>query len=110
MRNESSGVTMLMMRYLTVSNAIQHEISPPLAGRVADSLWPYSCAGGEEGCPDGDVDEMAGRLTGWVNKVLEAHCPRARPSPYMKRWWNEDLTALRKSYTHWRNRACALRR
>ncbi|KAF2191733.1 hypothetical protein K469DRAFT_527328, partial [Zopfia rhizophila CBS 207.26] len=26
------------------------------------------------------------------------------------RWWNEDLTALRRSYTYWRNRACAMRR
>jgi len=64
----------------------------------------------EEGFPDGDVDEMADRLTSWVDKALEARCPRARPSPYMKRWWNEDLTTLRKSYTYWRNRACAMRR
>jgi hypothetical protein len=64
----------------------------------------------EEGFLTEDVDMMAEQLTGWVNKAVEAHCPRARPSPYMKRWWNEDLTALRKSYTHWRNRACATRR
>lgn len=43
---------------------------------------------------------MAGRLTGWVEEALQAHCPRAKPSPYMKRWWDEDLTALRKSYTY----------
>ncbi|OCK75877.1 hypothetical protein K432DRAFT_268140, partial [Lepidopterella palustris CBS 459.81] len=56
------------------------------------------------------VEDMASRLTAWVNKALEAHCPRAKPSPYMKRWWNKDLTALRKSYTYWRSRACAMRR
>jgi hypothetical protein len=28
----------------------------------------------------------------------------------MKMWWNEDLMALRKSYTYWRNQACAMRR
>jgi exonuclease III len=64
----------------------------------------------EKGFPTEDVDEMASLLTSWVNKALEAHCPRAKPSPYMKRWWNEDLTMLRKSYTYWRNRACATRR
>lgn len=42
--------------------------------------------------------------------TLDAHCPRAKPSPYMKRWWNEDITALRKSYMYWRKRACAMRR
>jgi hypothetical protein len=64
----------------------------------------------EEGFSTQDVDGMVGQLTSWVNKALETHCPRAKPSPYMKRWWNEDLTALRKSYTYWRNRACAMRR
>jgi hypothetical protein len=64
----------------------------------------------EAGFPPGDVDDMAGRLTTWVIKALEAHCPQAKPSPYTKRWWNEDLTALRRSYTYWRNRACAMRR
>ena len=54
----------------------------------------------EAGFPPGDVDDMAGRLTTWVIEALEAHCPRAKPSPYTKRWWNEDLTALRKSYTY----------
>ncbi|KAF9728557.1 zinc knuckle [Paraphaeosphaeria minitans] len=62
------------------------------------------------GFPSEDVDEMASRLTQWATKAVEAHCPRARPSPYMKRWWNEDLTALRKSYTYCRNRASAMRR
>lgn len=53
-----------------------------------------------EGFLAGDVDEMAGRLTAWVNKALEAHYARARPSPYIKRWWSKDLTALQKSYTY----------
>ena len=63
----------------------------------------------EAGFRTDDVDQMASRLITWVNNALEAHCPRAKPSPYMKRWWNEDLTALRKSYTYWRNRARAMR-
>lgn len=64
----------------------------------------------ETGFPATDVDEMVNRLMLWVNKAIKEHCPRAKPSPYTKRWWNEDLTALRKSYTYWRNRACAMRR
>ena len=51
--------------------------------------------GKEAGLLDEDVDEMASRLTSWVNRAVEAHCPRARPSLYMKRLWNEGLTALR---------------
>jgi hypothetical protein len=54
----------------------------------------------EESFPIQDLNEMASRLTSWVNKALETHCPRAKPSPYMKRWWNEDLTTLRKSSTY----------
>jgi hypothetical protein len=64
----------------------------------------------EQGFLVGDVDEITGQLTAWVNKALETHCKRARPSQYAKRWWNEDLTTLRKSYTYWKNRACAMRR
>ena len=36
--------------------------------------------------------------------------PRARPSPYAKRWWTTDLTRLRQIYTFWRNQARARRR
>ena len=37
-------------------------------------------------------------------------CPKAKPSPYAKRWWTADLTELRRIYTHWRNRARSERR
>jgi hypothetical protein len=36
--------------------------------------------------------------------------PRAKPSPYAKRWWTTDLTRLRRIYTYWRNQARACRR
>jgi hypothetical protein len=36
--------------------------------------------------------------------------PRAKPSPYAKRWWTADLTKLRRMYTFWRNLARARRR
>ncbi|KAG9185064.1 hypothetical protein G6011_03011 [Alternaria panax] len=42
-------------------------------------------------------------------RLLFKNAP-ARPSPYAKRWWTQDLTQLRRIYTHWRNRARAARR
>ena len=45
-----------------------------------------------------------------INAVLEAHVPRARESPYAKRWWSKDLTLLRRDYTFKRNRITTLRR
>ncbi|TQW06749.1 reverse transcriptase [Cordyceps javanica] len=41
---------------------------------------------------------------------MTALTPRAKPSPYAKRWWSSDLTQLRQVYTHWRNKARSLRR
>jgi hypothetical protein len=48
-----------------------------------------------------------------MSAVLEAvHTltPKARPSPYAKRWWTTDLTQLRYIYTYWRNHARSERR
>lgn len=47
-----------------------------------------------------------------VTEAVDKHVPKASPSPYAKRWWTEDLSVLRKSYTRlknqlrrrWRNR------
>src|SRR5216117_3306935 len=36
--------------------------------------------------------------------------PKAKPSPYAKRWWTADLTQLRRIYTYWRKRARSARR
>jgi hypothetical protein len=57
-----------------------------------------------------EVDEMVVCLNGWVSNTTGAHCPRAKSSMYMKRRLHDDLTAQRKSYTYWRNRASAIRR
>ena len=45
-----------------------------------------------------------------VLEAVHALTPRAKPSPYAKRWWTSDLTQLRHIYTYWRNRARAERR
>ncbi|KAJ6437600.1 reverse transcriptase [Purpureocillium lavendulum] len=45
-----------------------------------------------------------------VSEAIQDLTPRARPSPYAKRWWTADLTRLRQIYTFWRNQARARRR
>ncbi|OAQ63890.1 reverse transcriptase [Purpureocillium lilacinum] len=45
-----------------------------------------------------------------VSEAIQDLAPRARPSPYAKRWWTADLTLLRQIYTFWRNQARARRR
>jgi hypothetical protein len=45
-----------------------------------------------------------------INAILKEHVPRAKESPYAKRWWSKDLTILRQDYTMKRNRVTTLRR
>ena len=59
---------------------------------------------------DDEIDSHATRLTSAVEAAIRLHVPQAKPSPYAKRWWTQDLTQLRNDYTHWRNRARAARR
>lgn len=59
---------------------------------------------------DGTVQQKTDRLMSAVLEAVHALTPKARPSPYAKRWWTADLTQLRQIYTYWRNRARAERR
>ena len=45
-----------------------------------------------------------------VLETVDTLTPRAKPSPYAKRWWTRYLTKLRQVYTYWRNSARAQRR
>ncbi|RKL22256.1 hypothetical protein BFJ72_g14711 [Fusarium proliferatum] len=56
------------------------------------------------------VQQKTDRLMLAVLDAVQALTPRAKPSPYAKRWWTNDLTQLRHVYTYWRNRARAARR
>ncbi|KAJ0131146.1 Ubiquitin conjugation factor E4 [Fusarium oxysporum f. sp. albedinis] len=56
------------------------------------------------------VQQNTDRLMLAVLDAVQALTPRAKPSPYAKRWWTNDLTQLRHVYTYWRNRARAARR
>ena len=57
-----------------------------------------------------ELDATAGRLTGRINAAVHKLVPIARPSPYGKRWWTPELTALRDTYTWARNRRMQARR
>ncbi|KAK0368981.1 hypothetical protein CLIM01_13661 [Colletotrichum limetticola] len=58
----------------------------------------------------GTVQQQTDRLMSVVCEAVEALTPKAKPSPYAKRWCTADLTQLRQIHTHWRNRARAERR
>jgi hypothetical protein len=59
---------------------------------------------------EGTVQQRTDRLMSVVSEAVHTLTPKARPSPYAKRWWTTDLTELRRIYTHWRNRARTERR
>ncbi|KAK8000511.1 reverse transcriptase [Apiospora arundinis] len=58
----------------------------------------------------GTVQQQTDRLMGVVLEAVHALTPKAKPSPYAKRWWTTDLTQLRRIYTYWRNRTRTERR
>jgi hypothetical protein len=45
-----------------------------------------------------DIDTYVDALTSRLVTVLEAHVPLTRPCPYARRWWNGELSALRRAY------------
>ena len=45
-----------------------------------------------------------------MTEAMDKHVPIAKASQYAKRWWTEDLTALRSEYTQQRNQASRARR
>ena len=45
-----------------------------------------------------------------ITQVLEELVPRARESPYNKRWWTKELTGLGDEFTARRNRVTTMRR
>ena len=58
----------------------------------------------------GSVQFQTDRLMAAVTEAVFELTPKAKPSPYAKRWWTTDLTQLRRSYTYWRNQARFQRR
>jgi hypothetical protein len=60
--------------------------------------------------PDADVQRQTDCLVRVVLDAVTLLTHKARPSPYAKRWWTQDITKLGQVYTYWRNRAWAQRR
>jgi len=58
----------------------------------------------------GEVDSYWSYIQELIGPHIEKHVPLAKPSPYAKRWWTEDLTQLRRDYTYWRNKLTKIRR
>ncbi|KAJ5091031.1 hypothetical protein N7532_009715 [Penicillium argentinense] len=57
-----------------------------------------------------ELDATAGHLTRRVSAAIRQLVPVVRPSPYGKRWWTSELTALRNTYIWARNRCTQARR
>lgn len=51
----------------------------------------------------GSVQQQTDRFMTAVTEAVYSLTPKAKPSPYAKRWWTTDLTRLREAYTFWRN-------
>jgi hypothetical protein len=59
---------------------------------------------------EGTLQQRTDRLMSVVLEAVHTLTPKAKPSPYAKRWWTTDLTQLRHIYTYWRNHARSERR
>lgn len=57
-----------------------------------------------------DVDDYWSYIQELMTPLMERYVPLAKPSPYAKRWWTEDLSQLRRDYTYWRNKLTKVRR
>lgn len=83
---------------LLLKNAPWKEIN----ARIAQTL---------DGTPaEGTLQQRTDRLMCVVLEAVRTLTPKAKPSPYAKRWWMSDLTQLRHIYTYWRNHARSERR
>ena len=59
-----------------------------IKARIADALVAAPMGG--------SVQQQTDRLMGAVLEAVHTLTPRAKPSPYAKRWWTTDLTQLRR--------------
>ena len=60
----------------------------------------------EQTCPmlrPQELDDAISRLTGVIQKALKESTPIKRPCPHSKRWWNDNLTKLRRTANPMRN-------
>ncbi|RYC77765.1 hypothetical protein BFJ63_vAg19361, partial [Fusarium oxysporum f. sp. narcissi] len=88
----------------TPSDRLQFKNAPwlEIKERVRTKLEALPCGG--------TVQAQTDRLMSVMLDAINDLVPRAKPSPYAKRWWTTDLTRLQRMYTYWRNQARACRR
>lgn len=53
---------------------------------------------------------QANRLLKAVETTVKELTPLSRPSPYIKRWWTQDLTSVRGTYKRLKNQARSTRK
>jgi hypothetical protein len=82
---------------LLFKNTLWKEINARITGSLDSTLL------------DSTVQQRTDQLMSAVLEAVHTLTPKARPSPYAKRWWTTDLTQLRYIYTYWRNHACSER-
>jgi hypothetical protein len=80
------------------------KIREEISTRIADGSSLHALSSKDE------LEATVDRLEAAVNGVLEEHVARARPSPYAKRWWTDELKTLRRSLSAARNRLTTVRR
>lgn len=78
--------------------------------RLKDVDWDPVCTRLEHPCEEDwsihesdDLNRGVGRPLSQVTQTVKDLRPESKPSPYYKRWWTEELTALRHEYTGIRN-------
>src|ERR1700738_733827 len=49
------------------------------------------------------IDKFAEDITTAITKAVTETTPRKKPCPFSKRWWNDDLTDMRRRTNHLRN-------
>lgn len=52
----------------------------------------------------GDLELQSDAITRCVQEAVARHTPEMRPSRYMKAWWDNEISMLRREYTNLRNR------
>ena len=80
------------------------KIREEVSTRIADDSGLHALSSKDE------LEVAVESLEAAVNGVLEEHVARARPSPYAKRWWTDELKTLRSSLSAAHNRLTTVRR
>jgi hypothetical protein len=80
------------------------KIRDEISTGIADDSSLYALSSKDE------LEVAVESLEATVNGVLEEHVARARPSPYAKRWWTDELRTLRSSLSAARDRLTTIRR